>query len=302
VKCWDLPQHKTAARLRLVGNLESTAERILVIEAGKTERQYWRDLWQYRELFFFLAWRDVLVRYKQTAIGIAWSVIRPMLTMLVMTYTFGRVAHLNTPPGVPYSLLVFAGMLPWLFFANALSESSSSLVTNSNVVTKVYFPRIIVPTSTTLAALIDFAITLALMLLLMAYYRFAPSIHIVFLLLLVPLAVVASMGPGLLMSAMNVKYRDFRYIIPFVTQFGLLISPVGFTSSVVLDKLSPPLQIIYSLNPMLSVIDGFRWCILGNSFPINPESFTISVCSNIALLWLGVNYFRKFERSFADFI
>jgi lipopolysaccharide transport system permease protein len=282
--------------------LESTAERILVIEAGKTERQYWRDLWQYRELFFFLAWRDVLVRYKQTAIGIAWSVARPLLTMAILTLIFSRVAKVQAPAGVPYALVVFAGMLPWTFFSGALVESSGSLVTNTNMISKIYFPRIIVPASATLAALVDFSITLVLLAILMALYRIAPSVHMVYLPLLIILAVVSSLGPGLIMSAMNVKFRDFRYIVPFITQFGLYISPVPYTSNVFMAKLSHTWQVAYSLNPMVAVIDGFRWCILGNSFPINPESFAISLASNLALLWVGVTYFRKLERSFADFI
>ena len=270
-----------------------------MIVAGKSGRQYWADLWRYRELFYFLAWRDVLVRYKQTAIGVAWSVIRPLLTMLVFTGIFHGAAHFKSPvPGVPYQVLVFAGMLPWQFFANALSESSNSLVTNANMISKVYFPRLIVPTATNLAALVDFGITLGLMFLLMAFYHtpFRPQ-----LLLLAPLVVitfVSSLGPGLLLSALNVKYRDFRYIIPFITQFGLYISPVGFLSS----KIPLNWQLLYSLNPMVAIIDGFRWCILGNRFTIRPESFCISLAMNLLLVIVGLWYFRKTERGFADYI
>ncbi len=237
------------------------------------------------------------MRYKQTAIGVAWSVIRPLLTMLVFTGIFHGAAHLPSN-GVPYQVMVFAGMLPWQFFANALSESSNSLVSNANMITKVYFPRLIVPTSTSLAALVDFAITICLMFILMAFYHtpFSPR-----LILIIPLVVVtflASLGPGLLLSALNVKYRDFRYIIPFITQFGLYVSPVGWVSSVIPQKW----QLLYSLNPLVAVIDGFRWCIFGSHFPIRLESFSISLAMNIALLCLGVWYFRRMERGFADYI
>ena len=277
--------------------MESTLDQVTVIEAGKTERQYWKDLWRYRELFLFLAWREVLVRYKQTAIGIAWSVIKPLLTMIIFTVLFSKVAHLPCPIR-SYQVLVFAGMVPWQFFSNALAESSASLVTNTNMVAKIYFPRIVVPVSAVLASLADYAITLVLMFLLMAYFHTTPSINIVWLPVFTLLAVVAVLGPSLWMSALNVKYRDFRYIIPFIVQFGLYVSPVGYATAVI----PPRWGYWYSLNPMVGVIDGFRWCVLGDKFPINPASFAISTAVSAAFLAWGITYFRRTERTFADHI
>ncbi len=269
----------------------------LVIEAGKTEHQYWKDLWRYRELFYFLAWRDVLIRYKQTAIGVAWSVIRPLLTMVVLTVVFSRIAHLNSY-GVPYPILVFSGMLPWQYFSNALAESSGSLIENSNMVAKIYFPRIVVPISAAIASLADFAITLVLLIIMMAIYKYPPSGHIFFLPAFAILAVAAAVGPGVWMSALNVKYRDFRYIVPFIVQFGLYISPVGWSS-----HLAPSgWKALYSLNPMVCVIDGFRWCILGDKFTPDLTSFWISFSMIVVLFWWGIVYFRKTERTFADHI
>jgi lipopolysaccharide transport system permease protein len=230
----------------------------IVIEAGRTERQYWQDLWRYRELFYFLAWRDILVRYKQTAIGIAWALIRPFLTMVVFTVVFGQLAKLPSA-GVPYPILVFAGMLPWQFFSNALSECSSSLVSNSNLISKVYFPRLIVPTSAVIVSFVDFMISGIILLGLMAWYNFIPDWRILTLPLFILIAFLASMGVGLWLAALTVEYRDFRFIVPFIVQFGLYISPVGFSSSIVPEQW----RLVYSLNPMVGVIDGFRWAILG---------------------------------------
>lgn len=272
----------------------------LIIEAGRAEAHYWRDLWRYRDLFYFLAWRDLLVRYKQTAIGVLWAVLRPFLTMIVFVVIFSRVAGL--PSGdVPYPLLVLAGMLPWQFFATSLSESSSSLVTNANLITKIYFPRIILPASSVIVALADFAITLVLLAAVMIWYQFIPSWRIIFLPCFVLLALIAALGPGLLVTALNVKFRDFRYIIPFVVQFGLYISPVGFSSSVVGEKLGATAQMLYSLNPMVGVIDGFRWC-LGAGAVLDLPPFAVSVSISLMLLWAGVRYFRATEKSFADVI
>ncbi len=270
---------------------------ILVIEAGRTESQYWKDLWRYRELFYFLAWRDILVRYKQTVIGIAWALIRPFLTMIVFTIVFGQLAKLPSE-GVPYPILVFAAMLPWQFFANALSECSNSLITNANLISKVYFPRLIVPTSAVITSFVDFLVSGMILLALMAWYNFVPSWRILTLPLFILIAFAAAMGGGLWLSALNVKYRDFRYIVPFIVQFGLYISPVGFSSSIVPEQW----RLLYSLNPMVGVIDGFRWAILGGEAKLYWPGFTLSV-GLVALLFVSsIWYFRKMERSFADVI
>lgn len=229
----------------------------LIIEAGRTESQYWKDLWRYRELFYFLAWRDILVRYKQTVIGIAWALIRPFLTMIVFTIVFGTLAKL--PSEAPYPILVFAAMLPWQFFANALSECSNSLISNANLISKVYFPRLIVPTSAVIVSFVDFLISGMILLALMAWYNFVPSWRILTLPVFILIAFAAAMGGGLWLSALNMKYRDFRYIVPFIVQFGLYISLVGFSSSIVPEQW----RLLYSLNPIVGVIDGFRWAILG---------------------------------------
>ncbi|HEY9608357.1 ABC transporter permease [Allocoleopsis sp.] len=230
----------------------------LVIEAGRAERQYWKDLWRYRELFYFLAWRDILVRYKQTAIGIAWALIRPFLTMIVFTVVFGTLAKLPSE-GVPYPILVFAAMLPWQFFANSLSECSNSLISNANLISKVYFPRLIVPTSAVVVSVVDFMISGIILLGLMAWYNFVPSWRILTLPLFILIAFAAALEPGLWLASLNVQYPDFRFIVPFIIQFGLYVSPVGFSSSVVPEKW----RFLYSVNPMVGVIDGFRWAILG---------------------------------------
>jgi lipopolysaccharide transport system permease protein len=272
----------------------------LIIEAGRTESQYWKDLWRYRELFYFLAWRDILVRYKQTVIGIAWALIRPFLTMVVFTVVFGTLAKL--PSGnAPYPILVFAALLPWQFFANALSECSSSLISNANLISKVYFPRLIVPSSAVIVSFVDFLVSGMILLALMAWYNFVPSWRIMTLPLFIGIAFAASIGAGLWLAALNVKYRDFRYIVPFIVQFGLYISPVGFSSSVVFERF-PQWGWIYSLNPMVGVIDGFRWAILGGDFNLYLPGFTLSM-GLVALLFVsGVWYFRKVERTFADVI
>jgi lipopolysaccharide transport system permease protein len=269
----------------------------LVIEAGHTERHYWRDLWRYRELFYFLAWRDILVRYKQTVVGVSWSVIRPVLTMLILTVTFGKFARMPSG-GVPYPLLVFCGLLPWQFFSTALSESGNSLVTNSNLISKIYFPRVIVPGSSVISSFVDFLISAALLGLLMIWYRFLPPLAIVFLPLFVFLAFAASFGVGLWIGALMVKYRDFRFIVPFIVQFGLLISPVGFLSSIVPDRF----RLLYSLNPIVGVIDGFRWCLLDGEQVIYWPGLLASLASTGLLVVSGISYFRKTERTFADII
>jgi lipopolysaccharide transport system permease protein len=269
----------------------------LVIEAGRAERNYWRDLWRYRELLYFLSWRDILVRYKQTVIGVAWSVIRPVLTMIVFTVIFGKLAKF--PSGnAPYPILVYAGMLPWQFFANALSESSNSLISNSNMISKVYFPRLIVPCSAVIVSLVDFLISFVVLAMLMVWYQYIPNWQIIFVPLFLLLALLASLGFSLWLSALNVKYRDFRYIVPFIVQFGLYVSPVGFASSVVPEKW----RLLYSLNPMVGVIDGFRWAIMGGDANIYWPGFILSTGLTLLILYGGVKYFRKTERIFADII
>jgi lipopolysaccharide transport system permease protein len=276
---------------------ESALPQELVIEAGHTRKQYWRDLWRYRELFYFLAWRDILVRYKQTAIGVTWALIRPFLTMVVFTVVFGNLAKLPSE-GVPYPILVFAAMLPWQFFANALSECSNSLLNNANLVSKVYFPRLIVPVSAVVVSFVDFMISGIILLGLMAWYDFVPGWRILTLPLFILIAITAAIGAGLWLAALNVEYRDFRYIVPFIVQFGLYISPVGFSSSIVPSQW----RLLYSLNPMVSVIDGFRWAIVGAGSQLYLPGFVLSVGCSILLLLTGIAYFRRTERSFADVI
>ncbi len=269
----------------------------LVIEAGRSERQYWQDLWRYRELFYFLAWRDILVRYKQTAIGVAWALIRPVLTMIVFTVVFGGLAKLPSD-GVPYPILVFSAMLPWQFFANALSECSNSLISNANLISKVYFPRLVVPTSAVIVSFVDFLISGIVLLALMAWYDFVPSWRILTLPGFILIAFIAAMGAGLWLAALNVKYRDFRYIVPFIIQFGLYVSPVGFSSSIVPEAW----RWLYSLNPMVGVIDGFRWAILGGQTQLYLPGFFLSTGLVVLLFAGGVHYFRAYERTFADVI
>lgn len=269
----------------------------LIIEAGRTERQYWQDLWRYRELFYFLAWRDILVRYKQTIIGIAWALIRPLLTMLVFTIVFGNLAKLPSE-GAPYPIMVFAGMLPWQFFANALAESSNSLISNSNLIAKVYFPRLIIPASAVIVSFVDFMISGIILLGLMAWYNFIPTWRIFTLPFFIAIAFAASMGAGLWLASLNVKYRDFRYIVPFIVQFGLYISPVGFSSTIVPEKW----RLLYSLNPIVGVIDGFRWAILGGESKIYFPGFLLSLTLVGLILSTGIWYFRKTEKTFADVI
>ena len=269
----------------------------MIIEAGRTERNYWKDLWRYRELFYFLSWRDILVRYKQTVIGIAWSVIRPLLTMIVFTIVFGKLAKLPSG-GVPYPILVFAAMLPWQFFANSLTESSNSLIGNASMISKIYFPRLVIPTSSVIVSLVDFAISFIILLLLMVWYQFVPDWRMIALPVLILMAFAASFGAGLWLASLNVKYRDFRYIVPFIVQFGLYISPVGFSSTVVPEQW----RLLYSLNPMVGVIDGFRWAILGDNAMIYWPGFVLSACLVMVLLASGIWYFRRTEKTFADVI
>jgi len=266
----------------------------IIIAKGLTAKNYWKDLWRFRELFYILSWRDIKVRYKQTVIGAAWSIIRPLLTTIIFYFVFSRIAKLENPGKAPYMLMIFAGMLPWQFFSNALSEASNSLVGNSNLITKVYFPRMIIPASSVITSLVDFGITFLMMLVMMVWYRFVPGWQIVLLPVFILLAFTCAFGIGLFLTALNVKYRDFRYIIPFIIQFGLYITPVGFSSSIVPEKW----RTLYALNPMVGIIDGFRYCLLGDA--LHWRSFIFSILISLFFLFLGVFYFRKLEKTFAD--
>ena len=268
-----------------------------IIQAGRGEKNYWHDIWSYRELLYFLAWRDILVRYKQTAIGVAWSVVRPLLTMAVFVFVFGRVAKLPSD-NVPYPITVFVALLPWQFFSNAITEAANSVIASANMLTKIYFPRLIIPASTVAVAVIDFLISLVILAILMVWYKFVPDVRLLLLPVFFLLALCTSLGVGIWLAALTIKYRDFRYIVPFIVQLGLYVSPVGFASSVIPEKW----RLIYSLNPMVGVIDGFRWCVTGGSSVLYTPGLLLSVGLSIILLLTGIWYFRRIERSFADII
>ena len=272
-------------------------ENEIIIEAGRREGQYWRDMLRYRELFYFLAWRDVLVRYKQTVIGILWALLRPFLTMLIFVFIFGKIAKLPAG-GMPYPVMVFAGLLPWQLFSSALTEGSTSLITNANLVSKVFFPRLIIPASAVIVSFVDFAVSAGLFALLMIFYHVWPTWYLLTLPLFTLLALIASTGAGLWLAALNVEYRDFRFIVPFMVQFGLYVSPVGFNSALVPAKW----RMLYSLNPMVGVIDGFRWAVSGGRSPIFLPGLIISLGVMSLLLFSGIWYFRRVERTFADVI
>jgi len=267
----------------------------VLIEPDRIERQYWRDLWRFRELFFFFAWRDLLVRYKQTVVGVSWSLIRPLLTMVVLTVVFGRLGKMPSG-GLPYPLLVFCGMLPWQFFSTAIMESGNSLVSNASMISKVYFPRLVIAVSSVMTCFVDFLISAIILVALMAWYHFIPPTQVFCLPFIVMLAVGASLGVGVWIAAVMVEYRDFRFIVPFIVQLGLYLSPVGFQSSVVPSRF----RLLYSLNPMAGIIDGFRWTLLGT--PIYWPGLAVSVIEVAGFLVSGIWYFRKTERTFADVI
>jgi lipopolysaccharide transport system permease protein len=271
----------------------------LVIERGRAERNYWRDLFKYRELFLILAWRDVTVRYKQTVAGASWALIQPLASILIFTVIFGKVAGLHS--SLPYPVMVCAGMLPWTFFANALSLSSQSVVNNSNLISKIYFPRLIVPTSSIVVSLVDFLVACTILAGLMLWYHVWPTWRLIVLPALVLLAIATAMGPGFLATALTVRFRDFRMIMPFIVQFGQFACPVAYESSRIHDKIGDKWFFVYSLNPMVCVIDGFRWAI-GDTNKINLPACAISVAITAILLVIGIQYFRKTERAFADII
>ncbi len=270
---------------------------VTIIEPGRAGRRYWRDLWLYRELFYFLAWRDILVRYKQTILGAAWAIIRPVLVMLVLTVIFGKVAKLDSD-GTPYPLLVFAGLLPWQFFASAFTDAGNSLILNESMVSKVYFPRLMIPASAVIVSFVDFLVTGMVFVVLMVWYRFLPDWRILMLPLLVFVMFAAAVGTGLWIAALNVKYRDVRYLVPFIVQFGLYVSPVGFSSNVIPDSW----RLLYSLNPVVGIIDGFRWALFAGNSPLYWPALAISSGVVFFLLFSGILYFRKTEKVFADVI
>lgn len=269
----------------------------LIIKAGQINKQYWQDLWHYRELLYFLSWRDILVRYKQTAIGIAWALLRPLISMVVFTVIFGNIAKLPSE-GAPYAILVFSALLPWQFFSSALTDCSNSLISDSNLISKVYFPRLLVPISSVIVNFVDLLVSGMILLGLMAWYNFVPSWRILTLPIFALLAVAISIGGGLWFAALNVQYRDFRYIVPFIVQLGFFVSPVGFSSSVVPEQW----RLLYSLNPLVGIIDGFRWAILGGTTPLYPLSFLLSAGVILVALLSGIYYFRMTEQKFADVI
>lgn len=273
----------------------------LWIESGRSGTGYWRDLWRYRELFFILAWRDVAVRYRQTVAGAAWAIVQPALSMLIMTVVFGQVAGLPSEGGAPYALMVGAAMLPWQFFSNAVTSTSQSVVGNANMISKVYFPRLIVPGSSIVVSLVDFLVSCLLIVAMMVWFGVWPTWRILVLPGLVALAAVSALGPGLILTALTVKYRDFRFIIPFIVQFGLYASPVAYSTAVVRQRLGEGWFFVYSLNPMVGVIDGFRWAILGRG-TIEGRFFMLSLFIAFAMFVTGIVYFRRTERSFADVI
>jgi lipopolysaccharide transport system permease protein len=277
---------------------QSDSSRRLVLEAGGADRQYWLDLWRYRELFFILAWRDVAVRYKQTVIGVAWAFLRPFLTMVVFTVVFGRIAKLPSDGTAPYAVMVFAGLLPWTLFSSVLGDAAASVVGNAQLVSKVYFPRLVIPLATMVVALIDFVISLTILVALMIWYAVIPGWQILLLPVFVVLTLLAALGPAMWLAAMIVKFRDFRFVVPFVIQVGLYVSPVGFSTSLVPAEW----KLLYNLNPLVGIINGFRWCILGGDSPIYWPGFALSLLVIAILMWWGTRSFRRTERSFADLI
>ncbi len=270
----------------------------MMIEPGHMNRQFWRKAWRFRELFIVLAWRDFAVRYKQTVIGFGWAVVKPFLTMIVLTVVFGNLAKLPAPDGVPYPILVFSGLLAWNLFSNLIGEGGGSLLVNANLISKVYFPRILIPAASLLVAFLDFLINLGVLFSIMVVYWYLPDWHVLFLPLFVVLALVCAFGPALLLAALTVKYRDLRNVWPFILQLGLYVSPIGFSSSVVPEKW----RLLYSLNPMVGVVDGFRWSLLRGQGGLDLAGVGLSIAIGGVVFWLGLQTFRKAERTFADLI
>jgi lipopolysaccharide transport system permease protein len=274
----------------------------LVIEAGKTELGYWADLWRFRELFLFLSWRDILVRYKQTAIGIIWAIIRPLLTMLIFTFLFQKLSGLSGD-GLPYAVMVSAGQVPWQFFSSSLTEASNSLITSGPMLSKIYFPRLIIPASAVIVSFFDFLISLVILAGVMLWFGVVPDWRIVVLPAFAALGFLASFGPSLWLSALNVKYRDFRYVIPFIVQIGQYVTPVGYDAGLIRHKYGAGAALLYSLNPMVGVINGFRWAVGGNrNVAIDWTSVGISCAVVVLIAGTGLAYFRRTEQTFADII
>lgn len=271
-------------------------EKTLVIEANRGGMLYLRDFWNYRELFFTLAWRDIVVRYKQTIVGVLWTVIRPLATMLVFTVVFGKIAKLPSDAGVPYVLMVFAGMLPWQFISGTITTGSEALVGNQALISKVYFPRMIIPTARILMGLVELLINALLFAALFVWFRFVPSWQIVFVPLFMLVAVFLSLGVTYFLSSLNVKYRDFQYLVPFIVQMGLYISPIGFSSSIVPERW----RLLYACNPVVGIVDGIRWCLFDS--PLMVESVISAVVISLAFFVFGIWFFRKKEIEFADYI
>ncbi len=268
-----------------------------IIEAGRTERHYWGDLWRYHELFLFLTWRDILVRYKQTLLGIAWAILRPLIAILILSAVFGRVANLPSD-GVPYILFVAVALLPWQFFASAFSDASNSVIGNAGMISKVYFPRLIIPASSVMVALVDFVLSAVIIVGLMAWYGLFPGSRAIALPLFVLLILASAMGAGLWFAALNVRYRDVRYVVPFVAQLGMYISPVGFGSTLIPEQW----RLLYSLNPMVGAIDGFRWALLDTNQPLYLPGVQMAIVTSSLLLVTGIAFFRRTEKTFADII
>jgi lipopolysaccharide transport system permease protein len=292
------PPQRLATGEPATAAIAAPGEVTFILEAGRADRNYWADLWRFRELFAILAWRDVAVQYKQTVIGVAWALVRPLLTTLIFTGLFSRIARLPSEGTTPYPLMVMAGMLPWFLFSTILTSASGSLTSNSNLISKVYFPRLIVPAASAAVAMVDFMITLVILFALMAVYGFAPSWHIVALPLFIAFVILAALGPAFMMAALSVSYRDFRFIVPFFVQFGLYVSPVGFSSKVVPESW----RTIYALNPMVGIIDGFRWCLLGGNAQLDPANLAIGLAVTLIFVWLGIRTFRATEKTFADLV
>ena len=274
----------------------------IIIESGQGFKNYWLDLWRYRELFYILAWRDVAVRYKQTVAGAAWALIQPFMSMVIMAVIFGKIAGLPSEGGAPYPIMVFAAMLPWQFFSNALSSASQSIVGNAQLISKVYFPRLIIPTSSIVVSFVDFLVSCLILVGLMVWFQFPPTWRLLALPCFVVLAILAALGPGLIITALMVRFRDFRFLVPFIVQFGLYVSPVAYSSSVIRDKLGEHLFLLYSLNPMVAVIDAFRWALLGGESTLYWPGFLLSLFVSVVLCLSGIKFFRSTERAFADLI
>jgi lipopolysaccharide transport system permease protein len=266
-----------------------------IISAKHEEKNYWRDMWSYRDLLYFLAWRDILVRYKETTVGVAWAVFRPMLQIAIFTFVFQKVAKMSSG-AIPYSLLVTAGTLPWQLFASSFNDIGNSLTASAQLISKIYFPRLLIPASKLVVGFIDFAISLSILIALLVWYQYVPDVRILTLPLFIILALISSLGVGLWVAALVVEFRDFRFIGPFLIQLGFFISPVGYLSS----KIPAGARFLYSFNPMVGVIDGFRWAIFRGSYPIYWPGLILSIGISVLLLYTSIIYFRKKEKSFAD--